>query len=365
VYDSLSKPANDLRSKNLISVASTDIKKINIEAEGRKLALEKKGAAWELAEPKLAVDETAATDILGAITGLRAADFVAKDSPELTVAPAGFDKPTMLVSFTTAAPTTQPTTAPASQPAWTTITFGRYEDARKDKLFAMVSGSPAIVKVSSQPFKTLNKKPLDLRDRKLLDVNPAEVSKLSIITDTPAGAAPATDKPAKHTEVHIERRKQVADAATRPAATKPATTQVAATTQATTTQAVAAKPASTWELKTDPKGDADDTAISNLLTELHPLRVTKYLESPPTAKPTASYVIKLTSEGPGGTPVNNYELKLIDPGNDQPVQGEYNGLSFELARTFLPKLEGNFAKKAEEKPKGANDAADFKLPGEK
>ena len=90
-----------------------------IDSEGQKLVLQKKGAAWELVEPKkLPVDEVVATDLIGAVTGLRASDWVAKDSPD--VAKAQFDKPMLTVTFTTAAPATQPTaaattTAPASR----------------------------------------------------------------------------------------------------------------------------------------------------------------------------------------------------------------------------------------------------------
>jgi hypothetical protein len=95
---------------------------------------------------------------------------------------------------------------------------------------------------------------------------------------------------------------------------------------------------------------------------LHPLRAGKYLESTPTTKPTANYTVRVTTEGPGGTPVTNYELRLIDPGGDRPVMAEYNGLSFELPRTFLTKLEGNFAKKKTE-PRPANPA-DFEIPAD-
>jgi hypothetical protein len=44
---------------------------------------------------------------------------------------------------------------------------------------------------------------------------------------------------------------------------------------------------------------------------------------------------------------------------------EYNGLSFELPRTFLTRIEGNFAKKAKAetaKPISPEDAG-FDLPG--
>jgi hypothetical protein len=369
VYDRLSKPAGELRDKQLVSVPSTDIKQLTIDAEGQKLVLQKKGAAWELTEPKqLPVDDAVATDLVGAVTGLRASDWVAKDSPD--VAKAQFDKPLMTVSFTTAAPATQPssTTKPASQPAWTTIVFGQYEDIRHQKVYARISDTNAVVKTMATPIDTLTKKPIELRDKKVFDVIAEQVSKLSILTDVPSGTGPSP-KPAKKSTVEIERRKQVADAG-KPAS-QPAATQVAKATQPSTQPAAtqaAAKP-STWELKSDPKGDADDEGVAALLAELHPLRATKYHEATPATKPTGNYVLRVTAIPPGGAADVNHELKLIDPGNDQPLLAEYNGLSFELPRTFLTKIEGNFAKKP--KTEGAAggapaiDPAGFKLPGEK
>jgi len=368
LYDRLSKPANELRDKQLISVSTNDIKQMSIEKDGQKVLLQKKGTDWELTEPKkFPADAASMTDILGAVTGLRASDWVAKDSAD--VATAKFESPQMTVSFTTAAPATQPTTAPASKPIWTTITFGQYEDIRHQKVYAKISDTNAIVKVAGTPIETLSKKPIELRDKKVLDLLPEQVSKISITTDIPPGPAPTT-KPAKKTMVSIERRKEVAAAATSQPTTqtavKAATTQAttAAVTQPATTLPVVKVP-STWELKSDPKGDADDDSIAALLAEMHPLKASKFLESTPTTKPSANIVLKVTTEGPGGTPVTGYELKLVDPGGDSALLGEYNGLSFELARTFLTKLEGNFAKKPKTESKTPANSEDFKIPGEK
>jgi hypothetical protein len=381
VYERLSKPANELRDKQLVTVSSPEIRQLAIQTEGQRLLLQKKGSEWELAEPKkLPVDEAVATDLLGAVTGLRASDWIAKDSPD--IAKAQFDKPQMTVSFTTAAPTTQPTTAPASQPAWTTVTFGQYEDIRHQKLYARISDTQAVVKTVATPIETLTKKPFELRDKRVADIVPEQVSKVSILTDIPASATPATQPTkAKKSQVVIERRPKVIEAHAngngKTATTHPTTRAVAkgATTRPTTqavasatTQAATTKPVeSTWVLKSDPKGDADDPGVQSLLDEIHPLRVSKYLEATPTTKPTGHYEVDVTTIAPGGASAN-HQLKLIDPGHDQPVLGEYNGLSFELPRTFLTKIEGNFAKKptSDTAPKPAAASPDaFKLPGEK
>jgi hypothetical protein len=376
LYDRLSQPANELRDKQLVSAKVNDIKQLTIDHNGQKLFLQKKGSDWELVEPeKLPADPSTMTDILGAVTGLRASDWVAKDSPD--VATAKFESPQMTVSFTTTPAATQPATAPASQPVWTTITFGQFEDIRHQKVYARISDTNAVVKVSGTPIETFSKKPIELRDKKVADIVPEQVSRIDITTSVPAGPAPTT-KPGKKSEVVIERRKEAPAAptpATKPAATKtaakpaakPATTHATAvaSTQAATAP-VAKAPASPWELKSDPKGDADEDEIQALLAELHPLKASKFLEAAPTPKATVNYTLKVTTEGPGGTPITHHELKLVDPGGDAAVLGEYNGLHFELPRTFLTKLEGNFAKKPKATtPQPALKPEDFKGPGEK
>jgi hypothetical protein len=390
VYEQLSKPYNELRDKQLVTTPSMQINQLVVQYASQKLTMQKRGAQWQLVEPvQMPADEAVMTDLLGAVTGLRAAEWVAKDSAE--VGRAQLDKPQMTVSFTTAAPATQPATAPvtapASQPVWTTITFGQFEDARAERVYARLSDSPAVVKVAATPLDTLRKKPLDIRDKKLLDIIPEQVSKLSIVTDVPSPAP--TTKPSKHAEVALERRKEVAPAvpatqtvAAKPAGptTKPAATQIAATqpttrpatqlagtaptTQPASTQA-AAPPPSIWVLKTPPGGDADDNAVREVLDEIHPLRVSKYLESTPTTRPAANYVLRLTTEGPGGTPVYNYQITLSDPGGEKNLIGEFNGQPFELPHTFVKRLEGDFVRKKDAQttqPKA--NPADFTLPGE-
>ncbi|MEZ0264468.1 MAG: DUF4340 domain-containing protein, partial [Phycisphaerae bacterium] len=338
VYDRIAKPANDLRDTKLVAAKVPDITQIKIEADGQPtVALTKKGADWQVTEPKqFPADASVMTDLLGAITNLRATDWIAKDSPD--VSKARFDKPVLTVWYATtpaAPPATQPTTSPAqpaptSQPVWTSITFGQYEDVSREKIYVQVSNPHAVVRLSSTALATFQKKPLDLRDRKVIAIDPEQVSRLAITTETPGGSGPvANPTPAKKTAVSLERRKQTTPAPS-PDPTKPAPPA----------------PPAGWALLSDPKGDADAEAVQNLLADLKTLTVTKYVEAPPaTPNPAKTVTLALTTEGPGGTPVTQHQLTLIDPGNDQPLVGSYNGLAFELSRTILSRLEGNFAKK--------------------
>src|SRR5438876_1100385 len=166
---------------------------------------------------------------------------------------------------------------------------------------------------------SFNKKPLDLRDRRVLDIEPAQVSKLTILTDTPS-TTPPTTKPASKSELVLERKKQslalgpemplmplpTTKPTTRPT-TGPSATQATATQP--TTQVAATQPAlppSNWTL--NGKGDGDDSRVDALLEKLHPLRVDKYIARPmPTTQPTPKYVVHLSTVAAGGAKSGEYE----------------------------------------------------------
>jgi len=81
------------------------------------------------------------------------------------------------------------------------------------------------------------------------------------------------------------------------------------------------------------------------------------------AAPAGTYTVKITTEAPGGANVTEHVVRLTDRGHDQPLVGEYNGLTFELDRSVLRDLEGEFTKGAASaapaRPAGGNEAAPF------
>ena len=79
-----------------------------------------------------------------------------------------------------------------------------------------------------------------------------------------------------------------------------------------------------------------------MVSQLHPLRAAKYRESA-TTQPTATYVIQITTQAAGGAEPVKYEVRLVDPGNGQPLLGSYNGLAFEVDRSLIDRLSGDFS----------------------
>jgi hypothetical protein len=354
VMDQLEKPYTSFRQNRLFS--SANIRQLEITKPDLKLVLQKPGNDWEMIAPqKMPAESSEVADLTSAITSLSAAEFVDESEVPTPLLPKSNSK--LTVWFSGDAPTTQPATAPATRPSGTTITFGGYDTVLKKNVYVAVSNPPVLIKVPASTMDSFNKKPLDLRDRRVLDIEPGQVSKLMILTDTPSTTQPTT-KPASKSEIVLERKKQslalgpemplVPLPTTRPTTrptTGPATTQAAATQP--TTQVAATQPAlppSNWTL--NGKGDADESRIDTLLERLHPLRADKYIAGPlPTTQPAPRYVVHVSTVAAGGAKSGEYEFRLTDQGSEKPLIGEYNGLLFELSHSFLESITGDFANK--------------------
>jgi hypothetical protein len=350
VLDKVDRPASAFRRLKLIETSSLDIHQVAINrTEGGNLKLEKDVADWKIVDPvKVPADAAAVSDVLNSLTALKAVSFVERPAE----ASDAMQTTTLTVTFDTEPPSTQPATAPAAtQPSGgrgkpITVTFGDY-DLLKKYIYVKVSDSPFVAKVNASDVKPFEKKPLDLRDKRLIDLKPEEVSRVSIATEPPATTQPSTGpatKPAV-TEVVIERRK-VGDASGVPFVPGSPATQPSTKPSAKLTLEDKLPKKSAWVLSSSDNAEADDTDVNGLLTALHPLRVDKYLESNPATQPAKSYLLTVHTEAAGGAGAADYKIRLIDRGAEQPYVGQYNDLTFEISRFTLSRyLEGDFKKK--------------------
>ena len=101
---------------------------------------------------------------------------------------------------------------------------------------------------------------------------------------------------------------------------------------------------SKWDLDSEPRGAADETAVDELLGLLNPLRAEKFVPpaTQPATQPEDRYVISIRI-GDSAQPV---EITFIDPGGARSAIGEYNGLRFEVSRTLVDRLTSNFTEHA-------------------
>ncbi len=334
--DKLAKGPDAYRKMNLVAATSDQIKQISITGADGTILLQKTGTSWEIVQPKrMPADDTAASDLVFALTGLRADKFV--DPKE--VPPSAVAAPQLTVAFTTDAPVIPPATAPSTEPTWTTVVFGSYDDILKKNVYVKLAGTDAVAKLPASSMDSFHKKPLELRDKKAVDLDPDQVSKIVLQTNLPA-----TTQPTAHAAINetltIERRKINPVLGPALPTTSPTTSP---TTMATTAPATQPTP-SKWVISSISPTDADDAKITTLLAALHPLRADVYLDLNSATQPSGNYTLTITTTGPGGSPVVDHTIALTDPGHDQPLIGYYNGFTFQTARTLVPTLTGPWKK---------------------
>jgi hypothetical protein len=351
LYASLNKPASGYRDLKLLDVKSPEVKTMQIASGSGSFSLDRQGNDWHItAGPTtMPADEPSVSDLIFGLGGMRAEEFVSEKADDLKRY--GFDDPQLTVTFTSQPTATPPTTQPLQNGF---VKFGRYQDLRKQNVFVMTSASSAVATVPASSMTTFDKKPLDLRDKNVLKIDKAAVETILIETHKPATTQP-TVKPASATMVTIERNKEVPWQGA-PFALPKATTQAAmaqatsgpssAPSTAPTSQASTepATPPAKWLITSEPKSPADEPGVDGLLAMLNPLRVEKFLEKSPTTQPADQY--RLTIDTTGGS----YTINITDPGGAQNPVGEYNGLTFELSRPLLDKLNAKYTPSAAPTP---------------
>jgi hypothetical protein len=342
-YDQFGKEADTYRSKKLLDVNSDQIQQIAITQNGKTLKLEKQGTSWVITQPtEMPADSNEVSNLLFSLTDLNANEFVTKPGAPVTY---GLSHPEMTVWFSTVSPTSQPATAPATEPAGTTIAFGRFDSVLQKNVYAYVNNGP-IVTVSTSSQNSFTKTALDLRDRKVVDVDPAQVESFTLSIDRPATTQPTT-KPAEQHEYTLTRRQEKTVLGPTLPTTVP-TTQTS-TQPATQPSLAAALPKSKWIIQSEGAGDASDSQVDALLGALHPLKADKFLEKNPTTQPAGNYTLTV-HVGPGnGHGPTDYTLRFTSPGATGAAIGAtgaaigaFNDLTFETDRTILDKLDVNF-----------------------
>lgn len=336
----LEKLADSLRDKQLVKVTSMTARQLDVTHKDQKLDLVKEGQDWKIVAPRRApADSSAVSDLLFAITDLKADAFIDPTSPD--VSDAEFDRPKATVFLSASAPATQPasTGTAATQPAGTTLTFGQFTSVDRDKIYLKVSDPPVIARVAMTPSsldRITGASLLTLRDKKVVDIDPAQVTGFTLAINRAATTQPTT-KPAEQVEYAISRRKESRTLgpdlpktpSTQPATTRPSTQPAEASTQ----------PASKWVIESGGSGDANDADVDALLTALHPLQATKFLESAPTTQPVANYTLTVHVGPANGHGPQDQVLKFTSPGSSGNVVGSYEDLTFEADRALLDKLD--------------------------
>jgi len=195
---------------------------------------------------------------------------------------------------------------------------------------------------------SLTKTALDLRDRKALDIDPAQVETITLAVNHPAATQPATRPAEQHEFTLVRRQEKTAIGPTlSPEPTTAPSTQGAASQPATQpTLAAATQPASKWIIQSGGTGDANDPQVDALLSSLHPLTSQKYLESAPVAtQPADAYTLTLHVGPANGHGPADYTLHFSASSGTAPAIASLNDLTFETDRTILDKFDINLQRR--------------------
>ena len=176
--EELKKTAADLRDKNVVDFQTDQAIRVTVRGE-QNYQLVKVDDKWAIDRPVSArADQDRVRTLLNDIVAIYAEKFI--DEPkELTGY--GLDKPraTVTVELAPPKPTTQATQA--SKPAKgrvITITFGTVADKKEQTIFAKLADQPWVFLVKESRLKDVQPKLLDLRDKKVLDIGSAEVTRI-------------------------------------------------------------------------------------------------------------------------------------------------------------------------------------------
>jgi hypothetical protein len=85
--------------------------------------------------------------------------------------------------------------------------------------------------------------------------------------------------------------------------------------------------------------------VQALLDTLHPLRAEKYPEKSSSSQPAGTYTLTVHVGPANGQGPQTYTIRFTNPGPTGPAIGSYNDLIFEVDRSILEKLEGDFKTK--------------------
>lgn len=162
----LEKKLIDFRQKDIFRFETDEVKSIKLRAKNIEWEAQKKEDEWFLKKPVESLAESSKiSDILYSLSNLRAKEFVSEEKKEEELKKYGLDQPEYEISLS----------MPASNQE---VTFILHK--KDDILYATTSLSSKIISAESSLVKDLEKKPQDLREKKVASFYTWEVNKLHL-----------------------------------------------------------------------------------------------------------------------------------------------------------------------------------------
>lgn len=163
---SLEKTILDFRQKDIFKFETEDVKSIKLRAKDVAWEAQKKEEDWYFLNPVSALArKSRLEDVLRALSGLRAKEFVSEQKQEPDLEKHGLKDPEYMVTLT----------LPSSNQE---VTFTLHKDG--DKVYATTSLSSKIIEAESQVLTDIEKKVEDLREKQVVVFNTWEVTKVEV-----------------------------------------------------------------------------------------------------------------------------------------------------------------------------------------
>jgi hypothetical protein len=163
-----------LRSQRIADIEPAAVTAIQIDARNVRFNLKKDASGWEQTSPRAAKADTAAVNaLLVQIDSIQASEFLDPKkvrSPELT-------PPVMTIKVWQSAPTGPGKTAPAAGAPVLNLHIGRHDVFLKS-IFAQLEGDTVVLALPDLFVNALPKNELAFREREVLRLAPAQVSRL-------------------------------------------------------------------------------------------------------------------------------------------------------------------------------------------
>jgi hypothetical protein len=162
----LDKKTLDFRQKDVFKFESEDVASVRLKAGALTWEAAKKDGEWHLEKPVAALaNKSRVEDVLRFLSGLKAKEFVSEKKQEAEVAQFGLKDPEYAVSLS----------LPARNQD---VTFALHK--QDDKIYATTSLSTKIILADTTTLADLEKKPEEIREKKVVAFNSWDAQKLRL-----------------------------------------------------------------------------------------------------------------------------------------------------------------------------------------
>lgn len=167
LYDRATQKLDALRSRTVIEFTPASVTRLEIKTADRGIELKKSDAHWTIARPLVArADQDKISGLLSGLAGLRVQDFISDDPKDLHTF--HLDEPDREVTVFTGE-------------TGKTLLIGRSPTNEVGKVYAKLKSADSIFTIDVEPTKRFSIQINDLRDTRVMAIEPASVNSIAIV----------------------------------------------------------------------------------------------------------------------------------------------------------------------------------------